>query len=188
MTDRFYLRLFVPFAVIVLLDQATKAIALNTLTPGLPVPVIGDLLRWTLTHNPGGAFGMRLAQPPYYLISSLLILVFLAVYIFLHRRTARVAVPLAFVAGGALGNIIDRFRFGQVVDFIDCEFPDLNIGFYSLERWPIFNIADSAVSCGIIITLLFMYLDSRKAKRLHLAPTDEKIQSADPVPPDQTPA
>jgi signal peptidase II len=184
-TDRYNLRLLVPFAATVLLDQTTKAIALKALTPGAPVPVIGDLLRWTLTHNPGGAFGMRLAEPAYYLISSLLILVFLAAYIFLHRRTASVAIPLSFVAGGALGNIIDRFRFGQVVDFIDCDFPDINVGFYSLERWPIFNVADSAVSCGIVITLILMYIHSRKAKRLQLAQIADNQQSTGAIPPGQ---
>jgi signal peptidase II len=67
------------------------------------------------------------------------------------------ALTLAFVAGGALGNIIDRIRLGRVVDFIDVNIPDVNLFGYHLERWWTFNIADSAISCAIVV-LLFRVL------------------------------
>lgn len=179
MLDKIYLRLALPFALTVIIDQVTKQAALATLQPGLSVPVLGNLIRWTLTYNPGGVFGMRLAQPIFYLISSSVIFAVLVFYVIANRRTLYVALPLSIVAGGAIGNIIDRLRFGQVVDFIDCEFPDINLGFYSIERWPIFNVADMAVSCGIVITILLMYYHSLKAKR-------EQIDTPS-VPPENLP-
>ena len=165
MFDKTYLRLALPFAITIIIDQVTKLIALATLQPGLSVPVLGNLIRWTLTYNPGGVFGMQLAQPIFYLFSSTAIFVVLVFYVIANRRTLSIALPLSIVAGGAIGNIIDRLRFGQVVDFIDCEFPDINLGFYSIERWPIFNVADMAVSCGIITTIILMYYHSLKARR-----------------------
>ncbi len=150
------------FAIVLVLDQATKYIALKTLQLGLPVPFLGDFMRWTLTFNPGGAFSVRLGGTTYYLISSLIIFVLLVAYIIYNRRIGYIAIPLSIVAGGAAGNIIDRFRFGEVVDFIDCEFFDISIGSYYLERWPIFNIADMAVSCGIIATIFLIYFHGRK--------------------------
>lgn len=158
----------VPYFVIVLVaDQVTKYIALTTLKVGLPVEVLGDLCRWTLTFNPGGAFGMRLGGTTYYLISSLAIFVILAFYIWRHRHFSYIAIPLTVVSGGAVGNIIDRIRFGEVVDFIDCDFFDISIGGYHMERWPIFNIADMAVSCGIITTIfLILYHSRRKADEI----------------------
>jgi len=152
----------VPFFVIVLVaDQVTKYIALATLKVGLPVEVLGDFCRWTLTFNPGGAFGMRLGGTTYYLVSSLIIFVVLAFYIWRHRHLSYIAIPLTIVSGGAVGNIIDRIRFGEVVDFIDCEFFDISIGSYHMDRWPIFNVADMAVSCGIIATILLILYRSR---------------------------
>lgn len=154
-------RLVPIFAIVLVADQVTKYIALSTLKVGLPVNVIGDFCRWTLTFNPGGAFGMKLGGTTYYLLSSLAIFVVLAAYIWRHRHISYIAIPLTIVSGGAVGNIIDRIRFGEVVDFIDCEFFNISIGGYHLERWPIFNIADMAVSCGIIATILLILYHSR---------------------------
>ncbi|MBU0630224.1 MAG: signal peptidase II [Candidatus Margulisbacteria bacterium] len=152
------------FLIVLILDQVTKNIALSTLEFGVSVPVLGDFLRWTLTLNPGGAFSLRLGNPTYYLISSLIIFVILVFFVIRHRTSAYLAVPLSIVAGGAAGNIIDRFRFGEVVDFIDCDFFDMTIGAYHLDRWPIFNVADSAISCGIIATIVLIYFHDRWKK------------------------
>jgi signal peptidase II len=161
--DKTSFRLILLFIMVLVLDQATKYIALSYLSLGQPVPVLGDYLRWTLAYNPGGAFGMRLGGPNYYLISSLIVFAILVFYIIKNRKITFISIPLALVSGGAAGNIIDRFRYGEVVDFIDCEFLDISIGSYHLDRWPIFNIADMAVSCGIIITIIFMMCHSKKA-------------------------
>lgn len=154
------------FCLVLVSDQITKQIALNTLTPSVPVPFLGQAVRWTLVYNPGGAFSTRLAGSPFYLVFSLIVLAFLIYYIIKNRQARFAVIPLSIVAGGAAGNIIDRLRFGQVVDFIDCDIPDITIGSYNLDRWPIFNIADSGISCGIIATIVLIYYFSRKARRL----------------------
>jgi signal peptidase II len=154
------------FGIILVADQVTKLIALNTLTPSVPVPFLGQAVRWTLVYNPGGAFSTQLAGSPFYLVFSLIVLAFLIYYIIKNRQARFAVIPLSIVAGGAAGNIIDRLRFSQVVDFIDCDIPDITIGSYNLDRWPIFNIADSAISCGIIATIVLIYYFSRKARRL----------------------
>ncbi len=167
------------FLIIVLSDQLTKQLALAWLQPTVPVPFLGEMLRWTLVFNPGGAFSVRLGSSTAYLITSIIIFLVLVYYVYRHRHVRFVVIPLSIVAGGALGNIIDRIRFGQVVDFIDCDIPDITIGSYNLDRWPIFNIADSALSCGIIITIILIYYHAHKAKRQ----MREEHPSA-PVPPD----
>ncbi len=158
-------RLLPYFIIVLTADQLTKYIALSTLTVGLPVPVLGEFCRWTLTFNPGGAFGMRLGGTTYYLISSIIIFLVLLFYIWRHRHIGYLAVPLSIVAAGALGNIIDRIRFGEVIDFIDCDFFNINIGSYHMDRWPIFNVADMAVSCGITITIILILYHSWKTPK-----------------------
>lgn len=153
------------FLIILLSDQLTKQLALAWLQPAVPVPVLGEMLRWTLVFNPGGAFSVRLGSSTVYLITSIIIFLVLLLYIYRQRHVRFVVIPLSIVAGGALGNIIDRIRFGEVVDFIDVDIPDIVIGSYNLDRWPIFNIADSALSCGIITTIILIYYHAHKAKR-----------------------
>lgn len=85
---------------------------------------------------------------------------------------------LALVLGGALGNLVDRFRFGQVIDFLDFDFPDINfppvnLGIvhltgFSLERWPIFNLADSAITIGALLIVLHI-LKHKEKKPVTLA-------------------
>jgi signal peptidase II len=157
------------FFAILAVDQATKTIAVSNLRVGESVPVIDDMLRWTLTYNPGGAFGVRLGSSTYYLLSSVFIFIVLIFYIWRNRQVSHVVIPLTIVAGGAVGNIIDRVRFGEVVDFIDCEFPDISLGSYHMERWPIFNIADMAVSVGIVVTIFFIFYHSYRDARRRLA-------------------
>ena len=136
-------------AVVVALDQLTKAVASSRLLLSEPVPVLGDAVRLTLVHNTGAAFGLFPgSRLPFIIVSSLAI----AVVIYLFTREAyrgmTQRVLLGCILGGAIGNLVDRIRLGWVVDFID-------VGLGS-ARWPVFNVADSAVTVGVI--LLAWYL------------------------------
>ena len=147
----FTAELIVP-VVILALDQASKAWVRGTLTLNQPVSVIGDLVRLTYIHNRGAAFGLSVGSH-----SSLVFLVLatlasaLVLYLFMtagrEERLQRVA--LAMILGGALGNIIDRIRWSMVVDFIQ-------VGVAG-RYWPIFNVADSAVTIGAVL-LGYAYL------------------------------
>jgi signal peptidase II len=129
---------------VVALDQLTKRIASEHLFPGQPVPVLGDVVRLTLVHNTGAAFGLFPgSRVPFIVISVLAVGVVLYLFRRESYRSAASRVLLGCILGGAVGNLIDRVRLGWVVDFVD-------IGVCSL-RWPVFNVADSAVTLGVIL-------------------------------------
>lgn len=152
---------------VVAVDQVTKLWALANLTEHVPQPVWSDFLMFSLVFNEGGAMGTRLGPSTYYLVMALLVLPFVFYFIYQNRRQAAVSVPLSFIAGGAIGNLIDRIRLGKVVDFIDVDFFDISIGSFNLYRWWTFNIADAAISCAIVFLLIHMLMH-----RTDLAPDD----------------
>jgi signal peptidase II len=137
---------------VIALDQATKAIVLHTLTPYVPHPVIPGFFDWTLAFNTGAAFSFLAGHPQWSrgLFSIIAIGVSVALVHWLAhtpRRDWRTALPLALVIGGALGNLIDRLRVGQVTDFIQ-----VYIGAWP---FPAFNVADSAISIGAVLLVVF---------------------------------
>jgi len=131
--------------------------------------VLGDFLMFTLVYNDGGAMGTNFGSPLYYAITSSLILCFVIVYAYLNRSQTWIVVPLGFVAGGAVGNLIDRIRFGKVIDFIDVEFFNIDFLGIRLDRWWTFNVADIGISCGIVLMLILILFgptpDSDKRKQ-----------------------
>ena len=140
--------------VVLVLDVVTKYLALQRLPPGRPIPVIEGFFSLTLVMNPGLAFGM-LAETPagWRWVVALLSIGALAVLAVLGLRmlpTGGRLTPLALglIFGGAVGNLIDRARFGAVVDFLDFHWR----GYH----WPAFNVADSAISVGVALLALRM--------------------------------
>ena len=142
---------------VVVLDQITKALALARLGPGVPVPVFDGWLQITLELNPGIAFGLLGSLPTAWRwmaaalsVAALAVLVRVALRVLPQRGwTGRLAVGLIF--GGAVGNLIDRARFGAVVDFVDV--------YWRTWHWWIFNVADSAISVGVVLLALRMLGD-----------------------------
>lgn len=129
--------------VVLLTDCTTKRIASEHLTPHLPLPVVDDVLRFTLTRNTGAAMGLDLGD--YSRVGfSVLALVMLVVLVRLyraHQHEPRIALAVALIAGGAAGNLLDRIRSPLgVVDFID-----LGLG---AHRFYVFNVADIGVTLG----------------------------------------
>ena len=135
--------------VVLILDQLSKAVALRQLVPGTPVSVVDGVFSLTLVMNPGLAFGMLSSTPTAWRwIVVALSLAALAILATVGIRllatggwTTRVA--FGFIFGGAAGNLIDRGRFGAVVDFLDFYWRDYH--------WPAFNVADSAISVGVAL-------------------------------------
>ncbi|MFQ5521273.1 MAG: signal peptidase II [Candidatus Methylomirabilia bacterium] len=142
---------------VLVLDQATKLVALEQLSPGSPVPVVDGFLSFTLVLNPGLAFGMFAIGYPRWLatllsLGALSLLVFLASQL-LSSGGRLAALALGLIFGGAVGNLIDRGRFGAVVDFIDVYWRDYH--------WPAFNVADSAITVGVGLLALRLLVSSR---------------------------
>ncbi|MBS0557191.1 MAG: signal peptidase II [Proteobacteria bacterium] len=139
-------------AFVIALDQASKAVVLHTLTPYVPHPVIPGIFNWTLAFNTGAAFSFLAEHPQWsrWLFSLIAIGVSAVLARWLAqtpRRDWRTALPLALVIGGAIGNLIDRVRVGQVTDFIQ-----VYIGAWP---FPAFNVADSAISIGAVLLVWF---------------------------------
>jgi signal peptidase II len=140
-------------AVVLLLDQGTKLLAMSHLQPHRAVPLGSRWVLLNLTWNSASAFGL-IAAPWLLVAASALVCVLVLVYVFsggLSSTPGR-AVPLALVAGGALGNLLDRVRFAAVVDFID------------FRVWPVFNIADVAITVGVAVLLFQLVRRSETAE------------------------
>lgn len=148
-------------ALVVVLDVLSKHWAVASLTPFLPVPVIPGLMNWTLLHNTGAAFSFLAEHAGWqrWLFSALAIGVSGLLTLWLRRIALgdwRQALPFALIIGGALGNLLDRLRYGYVIDFIDFYWNDWH--------WPAFNVADSAIVGGAIGLVLFGLLPPRAAR------------------------
>ncbi len=133
--------------VVVALDQWTKHWATHALMDRPPLPVFGEFARFTFTRNSGVAFGLGAGSHfPFYVFSIAAAAAILVV--FLRRRVHGLPqqVALALIFGGALGNLLDRLRTGLVVDFIE-----LGAGGW---HFPVFNVADSAVTIGVAMFAL----------------------------------
>lgn len=147
--------------VVILVDQVTKLWAVATLTGQPSRQIIGDSVMCTLVYNEGGAMGTRLGSSAYYTAIAVAILPFIIFYFWRYRYSRVIAWPMAFILGGASGNLIDRFRLGKVVDFIDIDIPNINFSWYQLDRWWTFNVADAAITCSIVFLLAHMLFAHR---------------------------
>jgi signal peptidase II len=136
-------------ALIVVLDQAPKALVAATMSPNQSIPIAGFLLRITYIRNPSAAFGLSLGPATFYIIFSVVASLVVSYYIVkLPKRNHWPRIALAMILAGAVGNLIDRLRFGEVVDFIQ-------VGLSERLVWPIFNVADMGVSVGVVLLMLF---------------------------------
>jgi len=144
--------------VVVVLDQVSKQLAEHYLVFLVPVPVM-PFFNLTLSYNPGAAFSFLSDaggwQRWFFIGLALLVSVVIIVWLYkLPKQDKWIAVALTLVLGGALGNVIDRILFKHVIDFIHV--------YYEQRNFPIFNIADSAITVGVVILLIDGFLGGRK--------------------------
>ena len=129
--------------VLILLDQISKWVVLGSLHPG-ETRYVTPFWNWVLTFNPGAAFSFLSDasgwQRWFFTLLALGVSGWIVVMLRQHRNESRLSLALTLVLGGALGNVIDRLRFGAVVDFVQWHVA----GYY----WPAFNLADSAITLG----------------------------------------
>lgn len=157
------MKVLIVSTVVLLLDQASKLAVRFSFEYGRPHRILGDFLRLTYVENPGMAFSIRFGNRTFFTIFAFLASMVILVYI-IRTRHERLLLrtSLALIFGGALGNLLDRILYGKVVDFID-------VGLHSM-RWPIFNVADSAVTVGmVILAWLILFDKSEKGQPEELA-------------------
>ncbi len=138
------------FSLTLVFDQASKFLALKHLDQVETTPLIQNIFHLTLVHNTGIAFGFFRQHPSILLALITLSLIGLFIWgVRLSSKNTGERFALALILGGAVGNWIDRVRFGAVIDFLD------------FRVWPVFNIADSAITIGV--TLFAWTLFRKKA-------------------------
>ena len=148
---------FTLILLVVTIDQLTKKLAIRVLRDAAQsITIIPDLLSLTYTENKGVAFGMEFARAGMLLLLTGVITIIVLVYVILSKnRTTLFLVPFALIVGGGIGNMIDRVILGRVVDFIYFDLYHGKIFGTYLSLWPIFNVADSAISIGACMLILF---------------------------------
>ncbi len=149
--------LFLVAAAVIALDQITKVLVRQNLALGAswaPIPAIGEYLRFLYWQNRGAAFGTLQNAGPILAVVRIAIAIFIIVfYQKAEIRDTLMKVALSLMLGGAVGNLIDQFSLGFVTDFI------------AVGRFPIFNVADSAVTIGVGLMLLDMIIKEKNGSK-----------------------
>jgi signal peptidase II len=150
-------------------DQIAKLRIRSTMTPNESIPLVQDVFHLTYVRNAGAAFGLFPGRQSIFMLTTAVVLFVIAAYWRRSRPTAwPIVIALGLIAGGSIGNLIDRATLGRVTDFFD----------FTLIDFPVFNIADSAIviGVGILIAWLLLVPENPQAVGEHVAPV---LQSDD---------
>ena len=149
--------------VILVLDQATKLYVDANFRLYETVPVISDFFHLTYVRNKGAAFGIlsdSAVRIPFFITVSIVAMLGILWYIKRIRDDQKLAIfSLSLVFSGALGNLIDRIRLGEVIDFLDI--------FWQRHHWPAFNVADSAITVGVALLFIEMWREERNKSKVN---------------------
>ncbi|QQK81966.1 signal peptidase II [Salicibibacter cibi] len=144
--------------VVIIADQLTKWLIAAYMEIGETIPIIEDVIHITSHRNAGAAFGILQGQMWLFYIVTIIVTVGIVYFIKKMGRTDKwIGIPLGILLGGTIGNFIDRMLYGEVIDFVD-----VYIGTYS---FPIFNVADSALTVGVILLIIKLFIDERREKK-----------------------
>lgn len=136
-------RIFLAAGLVFAADRLTKYFIIKSLALGHSIKIIPGIFHITLVFNNGAAFGLLRDCAVFFIVFSFAAIALMLFIIYrAHRLDTLFAVSLALILGGAAGNLVDRLKFGYVIDFLD------------FRIWPVFNIADSCISIGIALVAL----------------------------------
>ena len=140
-----------------------------------PTPIVGDLVRIAKSYNEGGLFGLFGGAAPVFAIASLVVIGGIVVYGLrtVGRTSPLLTVTLGLLLGGALGNLVDRLRYGHVIDFVD-----MGIGAW---RWYTFNVADAAISLAIVGLIATSLIGDRPLRSLLRRPGTARPPAIEPT-------
>ncbi len=148
---------YVIILVLIAADQISKYAIEAGLDLNQSIPLIDGIFHITYIRNFGAAFSILQGKQPFLIVITFIALAAVIVYLTLKRKESHwaLSLSLAFIAGGGIGNLIDRIRLGYVIDFLD------------FRRFPVFNVADICVclGCGLLILYLF-YIEPRERRRV----------------------
>ena len=156
-----YLLLALFAVTVIILDQATKYWITQSMRLHESIPLIPNLFSFTYIRNPGAAFGLLAGssnafRTVFFGVTSLFALALLGtILVRLPERDWIGQVSIAGILGGAIGNLIDRLRFGEVIDFLDV--------YVESYHWPAFNVADSAISVGVVCLIIHFAFERKDA-------------------------
>lgn len=154
-------KFYVVAFVLVVLDQWTKWLVVRDMELGERIPLIDPYLGLLSHRNRGAAWGMLEGQMWLFYIITTIVIVGIVYYFHRHAQNQPLfQLGLMVLLGGAIGNFIDRLFRGEVVDYVDVLIPVINYEF------PIFNVADAALTVGVVIIFIFILLDERKQKKV----------------------
>ena len=163
-------RFYLLAGIILICDQLSKWQVVRSLPYQESRPAIGRFLELTHTHNTGGAFSLfQAGNTVFIVVASLAIVALIYAFQRMKKPDLLVSTALSLALGGALGNLLDRIRFGYVIDFFDIQ------GGTGRTLWPIFNVADSAITVGIVL-LAWHFLFSRAPAPEDAAPGREPVK------------
>lgn len=131
------------------LDQLTKFLITRNLSYNQSIPAIKGIFHLTLIHNRGAAFGILKNQLPLFIFTSIFAIILIYFELKNNRHRKSYSVSLSLILAGALGNLIDRLFLGYVIDFLD------------FRIWPVFNVADSAITIGAILLVFSVLLEPK---------------------------
>jgi signal peptidase II len=156
-------------ALVLLADQLSKYLVMTWLVEGQSwdiAPGLASVFRITYVTNTGGAFGLFPMWGDFFIVVAVIVIVAIIVYYY-HLPDGQwlVRVALCLQLGGATGNLADRLHQGFVVDFID-------LNFWPLHDWPVFNLADSSIVAGVVLLTLLMVLEEQRERSRQWVPGD----------------
>ena len=150
--------MFLTILVVVILDQASKFVVQHMMEVGQSIAVIDSIFHFTYILNSGAAFGLLANRTLFFVVTTVIVVVGLLIYSYRSKKGGLQSLALGLLLGGAVGNLLDRLRFGHVVDFID------------FRIWPVFNIADIAIVLGSILLIYALLMQDREK-------SEEKVDS-----------
>jgi signal peptidase II len=131
--------IFIVLLIILFLDQLTKFIVAKNLALNQSLPVIKGIFHISLIHNRGAAFGILKSQGPIFILTAIFAIILIYLDLKKNKHKKIYSISLSLILAGAIGNLIDRLVFGYVIDFLD------------FRIWPVFNVADSAITVGAVL-------------------------------------
>lgn len=133
-------------SLVIIIDRFAKFLVFNNLLEGQSIEVVSKVFHITLVLNTGAAFGLFKEKNQFFIVSSFVVITLILLYVFFDKEKDVVKLSaLGLILGGAAGNLIDRLLFGYIIDFLD------------FRIWPVFNIADSAITVGSLLLILRLF-------------------------------